>query len=182
MAFIESKNEIPTPAWQDINIPLGSLRTGASTPTPFQIPNTNMFVLSFNGTTGTDEVHGTTELLHDYLEGTDLHAHIHWAPTTSDAGNVKWQLEYAWVAVGGVVSSSTTISFVEAVAGVAMTNQLSVFPIIAGAGMKIGSRFIFRLFRNPADAADTYIHPVAGFDFGLHYQIDTIGSSQVASK
>lgn len=51
-----------------------------------------------------------------------------------------------------------------------------------GAGKTIGSRFVFNLFRDPADAQDTYGADVAITDVGTHYEIDSIGSRQMLIK
>ena len=92
------------------------------------------------------------------------------------------QLEYAWIDRGGVVSSSTVISFVAATSGVVGKEERTSFPAISGTGKHIGSRFVFRLFRDSADASDTYTDSIGAFDFGVHYEIDTVGSRQITTK
>jgi hypothetical protein len=41
---------------------------------------------------------------------------------------------------------------------------------------------VFRLFRDPADVADTYGFDAVLLDVGLHYEKDTVGSRQVTTK
>ena len=41
---------------------------------------------------------------------------------------------------------------------------------------------MFRIFRDPADAADTYAHDAAILDVGIHYEKDTMGSRGITTK
>jgi hypothetical protein len=169
--------------WNDINKSLLPLSTGANVPSIIAVNGaTWLKVRAFNGIGTINELGEGCEILHDYKEGTDITPHIHWAGTTAAAGNVKWQLAYMWIdrdeVFGGEVLSSATV----ATSGVAWKEQRTNFPTISGAGKHIGSRFHFVLFRDPLDAADTYTADAAAFDFGLHYQRDTIGSRQITVK
>lgn len=169
--------------WNDINLPGLALGTGPVAPAIIAISTTGIRIYAFIGTgVNPDELHGSLETLHDYLEGSDIVAHVHWMPSTNDVGNVKWQLEYIWMSRTGTVSGSTTISVTTAAGGTAWTAKRSDFPTISGTGRVIGDRFIFRIFRDPADAADTYTHDAGLLDFGLHYDRDTMGSRGIATK
>ena len=169
--------------WDDVNISGLALGTGPAAPAVIAIAGTGIRAYAFVGTgVLADELHGSIESLHDFLEASDIVAHVHWMPTTNDAGNVKWQLEYIWISRTGAVAGSTTISVTTAAGGTAWTMKRSDFPAIDGSAREIGDRFIFRIFRDPADAADTYAFDAAVMDFGVHYQKDTMGSRAVASK
>lgn len=169
--------------WNDINMSLLPLATGANVPSIIAVNSaTYMKVRAFNGVGTLNELGAGCELLHDYKEGSDIIPHVHWAPTTNGSGNVKWQLAYMWVERDGTFASETVISVTATTPGVAWKEQRSSFPAISGAGKHIGARFHFVLFRNPADAADTYAADAAAFDFGIHYERDTIGSRGVTSK
>jgi len=169
--------------FNDINISGLALGTGPAAPAIIAIAGTGILAYAFIGTgVLTDELHGSIETLHDYLEGSDIIPHVHWMPSTNDAGDVKWQLEYIWISRTGTVAGSTTIDVTVAAGGTAWTLHRSDFPTIDGTGRNIGDRFIFRIFRNPADGADTYAHDAAIMDFGVHFERDTMGSRQVAAK
>lgn len=168
--------------WNDINLSVGSLRSGATAPNRWTITGTNLEISSFDGSGPAQSAHGSLELLHGYLEGSDIVPHLHWCATTTGSGNIKMQLEYAWVDIGGTITSSTTISFTAAASGVVGKEEKTAFPTISGVGKHMGSRFVFRLFRDSADAADTYGAGIGAFDFGIHYQIDTVGSRQITAK
>lgn len=168
--------------YNDLNMPVTSLAPGATAPGNFTIPGTGLVIKSFTGTAAAQSAHGTLEILHDYKEGSDIIPHIHWCPTTTGAGDVKWQLEYSWANGGGTITTSTTISATATVSGTVANEQRLNFPTITGTGKTIGSRFVYRLFRDPADGADTYAADAGAFDFGIHYLMDTVGSRQVTTK
>ena len=160
-----------------------SLGTGPVAPGVIALNATGILTYAFIGTgVLADELHGSLETLHDYLEGSDIVPHIHWCPTTADVGNVKWQIEYIWLSRTGTIGASTTISVTTAAGGTAWALKRSDFPTISGVGRQIGDRFAFRIFRDPADVADTYGFNAAILDVGIHYEKDTVGSRQIAGK
>ena len=161
--------------WNDINKSLLPLTTGVSTPDIIAVNSDAMLkVRSFDGNVTTEELGESFEIVHASKEGTNIVPRIHWCPTTADAGNVKWQLRYMWVDRNGVFENAVTIFVTAAAGGVAWKEHRTSFPEISGTGKHIGSRFTFVLFRDPTDAA--------AFDFGVHYEIDTIGSRGVTAK
>lgn len=170
--------------WNDINTSLAPPVTGPSAPAILAINgDVRLKCYTFSGSNPTpDELSGSFEILHDYKEGTNIVPHIHWAPTTAGVGNVKWQLRYMWVNRLGTFSGGATIDVTEAAGGVAWVEHRSSLPAITGTGKEIGSRFVFNLFRDATDAADTYTDAAAVFDFGLHYEKDTLGSRGVTPK
>lgn len=169
--------------WRDADITPLSLALGASAPDRIAYNGTSIEVLGFDGVGTMEEVHGGAEYNHESLEGADIQFHVHWSPTTGDAGNVKWQLAYVWVDIDGIATDETVISVTQAASGTAWDKQKVAFPMIDGAGKTIGSQIGFRFFRDPMDAADTYGADAAiTFTVGVHYQIDTGGSRQITTK
>jgi hypothetical protein len=169
--------------FNDINIPGNSLGIGPSAPAVVAIAGSGILAYAFIGTgVLEDELHGSMEILHDYKEGSDIVSHVHWMPSTADVGNVKWQMEYIWVNRGGTAGASTTIDVTTAAGGTAWVGHISSFPAVSGAGMEMGSRFMFRILRDPADVADTYGFDAVLLDIGVHYERDTVGSRTVAAK
>ena len=69
-----------------------------------------------------------------------------------------------------------------AAGGTAWALRRSDFPTISGTNHQIGDRFLFRIFRDPADAADTYGFDAAILDVGIHYEKDTMGSRGITTK
>lgn len=170
--------------WNDINISAMLMATAGATVPPLTAINASGIQgRAFTGTGVTaQEGWGSLEILHDYKEASDITPHVHWMPTTTGAGNVKWQLEYYWLNNGDTAGASTTITLTDAAGGTAWVERRASFAAITGTGKTIGSRFLFRLFRDPADGSDTYGDPALLLDVGIHYQIDTVGSRQITTK
>jgi hypothetical protein len=170
--------------WKDENFDIASYRaTGASPPDEITIPGTSIITVSFDGGGTTEDIAVCKELNHDYQEGTPISFHVHWYPTTTGAGNVKWQLEYyiASQASATVVSGLTSVT--QAAGGAAWRLQTANFPDInLGAIGTIGCQIHFRFFRNPSDAADTYAADAAVGTMGYHYLTNSRGSAQRAAK
>jgi hypothetical protein len=168
--------------WNDINLPSTNLRPGLSPPSfAAVLASGGLYGFTFSATT-LEELHGSGEILHGYKEGTDLHCHVHWMPTTTNNGVVRWGLEYAWVDVNGVAGAPAIIYFNQAASGTVWQHHLAPLPTITGTGRKIGSAFIFRIFRDAANIADTYTGQAYLLQFGIHYEIDTVGSREIATK
>lgn len=170
--------------WKDIDIDLSTQTTGGSAPALVAV-NGDAYIKArgFAGTgTTVEQLGGSKELAHEMVFGTDIIPHIHWAPVDATAGNVKWQLRYMLVNRNGTYSNGTTISVTTAAPGVAWQGVKSDFPAISTAGILAGARIIFTLFRDPADAADTYANVVIAPNFGIHIQVDMLGTRTVNDK
>lgn len=169
--------------WNDINMPASALRLGASAPDAIGILGSGgIEALGFDGNATTESVNGAAEILHGYLEGSDIEFHVHWMPTTANAGNVKWQLEYSWQNVNGTFSNPTIIDVVDAASGTVWGHHLSPFAAIDGTDKIVNSAVVFRLFRDPSDGQDTYGDDAALIQVGIHYQIDVYGSRSQTVK
>jgi len=175
---------IYTPAWNDFNFDALHLTRGAAAPDLVTLFGAGgVKGLAFDGVATLEEVHGGGEILHPWLEGTDIIPHVHWMPTTADAGSAQWFLEYSWANLGEAFGATTTISVVDPSFGVAWRHQLVDLPTISGAGFLIGSCFMFRLYRDPLGAADDdYEHDAVLLSVGLHHQVDAFGSRQILVK
>jgi len=168
--------------WDDINESLQSLRSVGVTVLDDIVVDSNTF-RAFTGTgVQAQFAEGSTEILHPYKEGSSIEPHVHWMPEDANTGDVKFTLGYRWWNKNGVMPAETLISVVQAAPGVAFQSLKASFPIIDGTGKEHGSRFVYRVIRDPADAADTYEHHAVGLDFGIHYEKDTTGSRTVSTK
>lgn len=171
--------------WIDFNFGIGALQRGAGAPDILNLNATSIDVLGFDGVNIVEDVGTTLELNHNWKEGTVLKPHVHWMPTTAAAGNVVWQLDYVLVnrtATGAVGAAATTITVTQAAGGVAWAPRLAEFADIVTTGLLIGTQMHVRLFRDPTVGGDTYGADAALATFGLHVQVDTLGSRQVAVK
>ncbi len=169
--------------WDDINVSMLPPTTAASVPDIIAFNgDASLVCYGFHGTTtAVHKLASSLEILHGYKEGSDIHFHLHWYPDNATAGNIKWKLVYTWFNPGTVPAASTLVTAVVAAPGVAWKEQTTAFTI-SGAGMKMGSRFVFELQRDPADASDTYTGRGAVSDMGIHYEKDTEGSRTIFTK
>ena len=169
------------PRYNDINLPAFSLGKGATPPDDITIlPSGGIKALGFDGASTLEEVHSSGEILHGYIADTDLDIHIHWMPTDTNTGTVKWQLEYCWINAGGTYSAPTILSSTIEAGGTAWKAWHSHFPAIDGTGKVQGSEIVFRFFRDPSE--DTYASDAALVQIGIHYQVDLLGSRTAEVK
>ena len=169
--------------YEDIVVSTYAMTTGPSPPDlELVLASANMRGRCYDGVNTMEQLFGMFELIHDYAEGTNVIPHVHWSPTTNDAGNIKWQLEYSFANKDAVFPGTAFTSAIQAAAGAAWTQQRADFPALNGALFRIGLIFAFRLFRDPTDGQDTYGHDAWLQDLGIHYQLDTLGSRTVDAK
>jgi hypothetical protein len=170
-------------SYDDVNIASTILGKSASAPGNVTISSTTIEVLGFDGNVTTEQVYGCIEIPHSYKEGTNITPHLNWMPTTASASNVKWQLEYNISSESSsITATSTTITVSSSTPGVAWQEIRADFPIITGTNLTIGKQVSFRLFRNPADGADTYPDDAALLTIGFHYQQNSLGSTSITTK
>jgi hypothetical protein len=170
--------------WEDINFPSLSLSKNPSL-SPGQgviLSSGSIQGLLFAGTVAVNEVFSGGEILHGYKEGSDLYPHVHWVATSSDVGNVTWFLEYSVTSVGDVYSAPLLVNVTQAATEAAWVHSLAAFPAINGSDLTIGSQIVFRLYRNATAPTDTYEFDAGLLSFGIHYQLDSVGSSLKSSK
>jgi hypothetical protein len=163
--------------WKDLILPITSVGPGGSNPAATTLLG-NVQVYGFQ--TG-DLIQGSFEIQHDYIEGTDLNVHVHWAPSTSNTGAVVFNFEYTVANVGAVYPATTILNQPFTPSGVQAQHQLSAFTTtIPGTGRKIGDVVCFRFLRNATGNAFTGLALVTSI--GVHYQCDCLGSNQIVSK
>lgn len=105
--------------------------------------------------TNIQELFFTIHFNSQYTSGTDIDIDLHWAPTTTNTGNVIWGIEYAWVNTGGAPGNTTVIETAVAAPG-SLNHTESHITVISGVGKRPQSVLIGRFFRNAASASDTY--------------------------
>ena len=126
-----------------------------------------------------EEVHFSIQLPHSYKEGTDIYPHVHWAPTTTSGGSVRWGLEYCWANVNDTFPTNTIrYTTNDTASGIANHQQIAAFTPIDGTGKKISSMLLCRLYRGAVDVTDTYPNEAVLLEVDFHFQIDAPGSRQ----
>ena len=171
--------------WNDVNIGAGTL----SGPPGLQ-PGIVNFVDENGADTGIatfglavgEGLSGSLEIPHSYKEGSDIFFHVHWqgiaAPTGTD--NVKFQLTYTVGQFETTLNAATVITL-ETAFDTQYESKRSDFAAITGINFDMGNQFLFTLERVVADG-DAYGGEALLGTIGVHFEEDTVGSRQIATK
>lgn len=179
-------------AWEDMGIPGFSVRGGASPP-DFAggfAGSATLYAHFFNGVNTLEEVYFSLQAQHAWKEGSRLWPHVHFSPASTNGADtgeraVRFVLEYAWANVDGIFGAPATIEMTAAF----VPNASQWAHLIAhsqdgmdATGKTISNILMCRLYRDPANAGDTYPQDVALLSFDIHYEIDAMGSAVPMSK
>lgn len=112
---------------------------------------------------------------HDYMPGTALYPHIHWAITSTATGTVRWGIEYTYAKGHGQMAfgPTTTVYVEQAANGIAYTHfvaEVSDANAIPGTNVETDGIVLCRFFRDGAHVNDTLADDVFVFCVDLHYQ------------
>jgi hypothetical protein len=145
---------------------------------------------SFDGNNTEERLSNSFEIPHDLAfeelnaETLFIEAHIHWRPSTNNAGNVEWFLDYSYDGVRVAPVAQTTLTalgevaaneqFFHKITSFKTALNLSILPKPAS-GWDLGALISFTLRRTPTGENDTYPDdailekvalPVPTYDFG----------------
>ncbi len=190
--------------WDDLRVPLHSIRIGGvkdPTFTKWKDDGAGSrgiydWHFAYQAVAGNEEeVFFDAQVPHGYKEGTDLYFHVHWTPLVSGAVGefVKFGLEYVWVNVNGNYPANTTIIYSDAsTAAVASTSgdgtlihgkhYKTLFPAITGTGKTISSILSCRFFRNSSHGNDTLVQDAIVPEVDFHFQMNSLGSTEIFLK
>ena len=184
--------ELQTTVWKDINLGAGVLSLPVATqPDEVEIDDeagagTGIYTWGF---AVNELVSGVFEVQHDYAEGTDVTFHVHWGANDAPSGTdyVKWELTYSIVRDDNTINAVTVLP-VETGYDTQYEWVRSDFAAIVGStggvdggNILIGDQFFFKLKRIAA-VGDAYAGDALVATLGMHYQVDTMGSRQIATK
>ncbi len=162
--------------WEDILFPGLSLgRPAAGSPTLTNFRN-GLELFAFGGASGVDEAFFTIHIPHDYLPGSKVYPHVHWAHIIgSPSGDVKWQIEYS-PSEGHSVNTfpaSTTVAMIQT-AGAQYEHHIIEFTDGQAftTNLEPDSVIIGRIFRDADDGEDTFANDAYLLHIDLHYQVD----------
>jgi hypothetical protein len=165
----------PDVGWDDITADLSAGKAvGANAPT-WATFRDGLSAYRFDAGT-MNEIWVTFHVKHDYREGTNVYPHIHWAPNTTSTGVVRWGFEYS-VQKGhqqGAFPASTTVYVNDTISANSqyMHRVAEVADGDAFDALEADSLILMRIFRDAADAADTFPDAVFGLTADIHFQGD----------
>lgn len=130
-----------------------------------------------------EEVFVTSEIPHNYSDGTDIMAHFHWAPSNGNAGDVTWGIEYHITRPENnevLTEAMTTVIVVDATQSLQDEHLESDGVALSGTGVVAGDVLHIRLFRDAnaseGGASDTYAADANLIAFDLQIMIDGFGA------
>ena len=187
----------PTFGWRDI---LGQIQTkgvGASDP-DWVVYRGSIYQYRFSAG-HLHEAWVNYHVPHDYVPGSDLYIHVHWSENIVDTGgtagvpgNVKWYFDITYAdghgTAGGaadpfvspitvsVVQQASTTQYGHMIAEVPFTNNGGTGGLLNSNTVQVDGLFLVRIYRDPADVADTlnqepFVHMV-----DLHYQSNNLAT------
>lgn len=146
--------------------------TGAGTAPTIAVLQSGLRFWSFSAAATNEQIFRLA-LPYDYAEGTDVYPYITWTTAGTNAGNVRWGLEYTIVKAfnQATMPANTTIYVETAGSGTALKPVTSEWAAITGTVLEPGALVLVRLFRDGAHANDTQTDVSYDLDFGLRYQV-----------
>jgi len=123
------------------------------------------------------------QMPHGWKEGSTIQPHVHWSPTNTNTGNVKWQLQYKVANVNEAFPSEfTVLTQLDAGSGVADKHQISSFSGIDMTGKTFSCMILILLSRLGDDAQDTYNAACLLNEFDIHYEVRNLGTNEEYSN
>ena len=127
----------------------------------------------------TNEVWFEFHINHDYALGTDMYIHVHWSCNVAPTGNVKWSFDisYAKGHNQAAFPAEITTTVTQASSGTQYQHMLAEV-VFTDDGSALVDRdllepdgiILVRMWRDPADAADTLDQAPFVHFCDIHYQ------------
>jgi hypothetical protein len=167
-------------AFEDLRFPATAINP-VGAPSPMTFDSTNLgFTASAAGTTSIAVI---AQLPHSWKTGSSIYPHVHWEPTTTDTGNVVWNIEYKWTSTNETEPATFEyIQTTQAGSGTAFTHQLASLPSISGTGETLSSILSIKISRGGSSSLDTYADDALLKEFDIHYEVDSFGSDREVIK
>ena len=170
----------PFGRWEDLRFPATAVNPPGLGSDPTLDTSTGTYLF---GAAATDLLYFVGQMPHAWKEGSTIHPHIHWCPTSTDTGDVLWRFSYDWANIGGTFAGSyTDLDITQAGGGTDWGHQLIEWASIAGTGKTISSMLMMKVSRIGGDELDTYTGDARFLEFDIHYEVDSSGSRQETVK
>jgi hypothetical protein len=179
--------------WDDLRIIPGQFdRPGTSDPTlvPYTPGGSGTAMALYEFAKG-DTATFTVQLPHSYKHGSSIYVHVHWTPggrgVAESGATVGWKLDYSWANVNGAFGTMAVADMSDACDGTDHKHQMSPDAVISGTGKTISSMILCNIKRTDSGADDTWASTTSGqlpmlLEIDFHFEIDTVGSRERASK
>jgi hypothetical protein len=178
---IKLDTAIPDWGWRDIIGEINTRGVGATEPA-FNVFRGNIRGFEFSATLE-KEVWITYHIPHDYVPGTAIHFHAHWAvnaATPDTAGTVRWGFEYSYAKGHNQepFPTTTTVFVSQAPNATQYQHMIAETAAVTITGLEVDGLILCRVYRDADDAVnDTCADSAFLFTCDVHYQ-----STNMATK
>lgn len=175
--YIAGTEQSPSKGWKDITSDLATGKVaGANVPT-WSAFRSGLYGYAFSAS-ALNEVWISFHINHDYAEGTAIYPHVHFSPTTTSTGVVRWGFEYS-IAKGHDQEAFPASTTVYVDYNIATNKQyqhliaeVSDNDAPLKADLETDSLVLMRVFRDGGNVADTFPDSVIGWTVDIHYQAE----------
>lgn len=171
--------------WTDVYPTAVSVGIGSAAPS-FTAYDGNLEAREFVGISTTKQIMVEFQFPHTRKDGSDIVPHLHlYVPDDATGGTIKFGCEYEWSNTfdTGAVSTTTVYGTISRAANAGISqNHILSFGTIAGEDMGLSSLISCRIFRDPADAEDTFGSSVWLRSADIHAQMTWWGSLYTFSR
>jgi len=179
--------------WDDMRVVPGSFdRPGTSDPAIKAVQPGGSGITTYLYEFAKDNLASfTIQLPHSYKIGSDIYAHIHWTPgargNEENGATVGWKIEYTWASINGVFGTMATLDLSDACNGTDWEHNMTPDIVMTGTDKGISSMLICNIKRTDTGTDDTWAGTTSGnlpllLEIDFHFEVDTIGSRERASK
>jgi hypothetical protein len=176
--------EILATAWDDIRVPANMAKRIGNADPDWEVFLNGVYGLAFSASVD-QEIFFTVQIPHSWKLGTNLHPHIHWAPSDTDTGSVTWKMEYTIANINGTFGATATLDVTDAGDGTAHKHQYADLGDIDmssyTADTDVSITLLCRLYRD-IDDGDDYTSDAFLLEIDFHFEIDTNGSTEELTK
>jgi hypothetical protein len=172
-------NTLNVAAWEDLRAPANGINPVGSPSAA--TPNTADGSLTF--AKGNVAI-AWFQIPHNYKQGSNLHAHIHWSKATTHNGVVHWQMKYKWGNIGEVMPAFSSLADgteVNSDSNTVDKHAMFEWTSIDGTGKTLSSMICIYISRTN-DGSDTFTGSANLYEIDIHYQLDSMGSRQELIK
>ena len=160
--------------WDDLRFPAQGINPPGQVSDPDLDITDGTWLFDNNST---EILMGIAQMAHNWREGSAIYPHIHWSPTNTDTGDVRWQLDYQIASFGGTFPGSwTTLNIDDPGDGTDDKYQVATFSAISMTGHTLSCMIKWKVSR--IGGSDTYNADAKFLEFDIHYEIDSFGSNE----
>jgi hypothetical protein len=153
-----------------------TVREGSGNPAELTVFRDNVVAYSYVAN-AMSESYTNWDVPLSWAPGTDLYLAFHWSPGNSTAtGSVRWCIEYTGAQVNGTFFPSIIEHYDSATDGTAYKHYQKVSTPFPGDQTAPNMRFLIRIFRDGAAAADTFPDPAFLLGVDFYYQVSKFGT------